>query len=249
VVDDVAVLTACREYHPDVVVHAAAWTAVDACESDPERAFRVNARGTQNVVAAARAVGAQMVYISTDYVFDGTKSGPYEVSDEPNPQSVYGASKLAGEDACGEEDLVVRISWVCGYHGSNMVKTIMRLAATHDDMRFVDDQVGSPTFADDAAHAIVELAERAQRGTVHVTNSGVTSWYGFAGDVLEAMGLSRDRVKPISTAELQPARPAQRPHNSVLANGSLAAKGVDLLPHYRESLKHLVRRLHDDVEG
>ena len=249
VTDAGAVTIAFETVRPDVVVHAAAWTAVDACEADPGRAFLVNARGTRNVVDAARAVGAHVVYVSTDYVFDGTKVGAYEIDDEPNPRSVYGASKLAGEEACSDTDTIVRISWVCGYHGANMVKTIMRLAGTHDELRFVDDQVGSPTFAEDAAPAILQLAALRRSGIVHVTNTGVTSWYGFAGDVLETMGLDRSRVKPITTAELQPPRPAERPHNSVLANGSLVAAGIDPLPGYRESLERLVRRLLDDPQG
>jgi dTDP-4-dehydrorhamnose reductase len=249
VVDADAVSDTFRALRPDVVVHAAAWTAVDACEGDPERAFLVNARGARHVVEAAHAVGARVVYISTDYVFDGTKVGAYEVDDEPNPQSVYGASKLAGEESCGDDDVIVRISWVCGFHGSNMVKTIMRLATTHDELRFVDDQVGSPTFAADAAVAIMRLATIGRGGVFHVTNTGVTSWYGFAGDVLEAMGLDRGRVKPITTAELQPPRPAERPHNSVLANGSLLNAGIDLLPDYHVSLQRLVRRLLDDPQG
>ena len=248
VVDADAVSDTFRALRPDVVVHAAAWTAVDACEGDPERAFLVNARGARHVVEAAHAVGARVVYISTDYVFDGTKVGAYEVDDEPNPQSVYGASKLAGENSCGDDDVIVRISWVCGFHGSNMVKTIMRLATTHDELRFVDDQVGSPTFAADAAVAIMRLATIGRGGVFHVTNTGVTSWYGFAGDVLEAMGLDRGRVKPITTAELQPPRPAERPHNSVLANGSLLNAGIDLLPEYHVSLQRLVRRLLDDPQ-
>jgi dTDP-4-dehydrorhamnose reductase len=249
VVDADAVVAAFRQVRPDVVVHAAAWTAVDACEADPGRAFLINARGTRNVVDATRAVSARVIYISTDYVFDGSQHEAYDVDDAPNPRSVYGASKLAGEEACTDDDLIVRISWVCGYHGANMVKTIMRLAGGHDELHFVDDQVGSPTFADDAAATIIQLAECAAGGVVHVTNSGVTSWYGFAGEVLEAMGLDRTRVKPITTAELQPPRPAERPQNSVLANRSLVATGIDPLPDYRESLRRLVRRLLDDAQG
>jgi dTDP-4-dehydrorhamnose reductase len=249
VVDANAVNVTFGMLRPDVVVHAAAWTAVDACEEDPDRAHLVNGVGTLHVVDAAHRVGARVVYVSTDYVFDGSKTSAYEVDDEPNPRSVYGASKRAGEEACSADDIIVRISWVCGYNGSNMVKTIMRLAATQDELRFVSDQVGSPTFADDAAVAIVRLAERGVGGTFHVTNSGTTSWFGFAGDVLEAMGLDRNRVKPITTAELQPPRPAERPLNSVLANDSLVAAGIDPLPDYRESLRRLVRRLLADAQG
>jgi len=242
VTDADAVMKAVRASTPDVVIHTAAWTAVDACELDAARAHRVNALGTQHVVAAARATGSRVLFISTDYVFDGSKSGAYEIDDVPKPASVYGASKLAGERTCSSEDLIVRISWVCGFHGSNMVKTIMRLAQTQDELQFVDDQVGSPTFADDAAKTLIRLAECAATGVMHVTNQGVTSWFGFAGDVLEAMGLDRSRVTPIATADLRPPRPAQRPPNSVLSNTSLIAAGLEPMPDYRLSLTRLVRR-------
>ena len=249
ITDREAVSRAMSEAHPDVVIHAAAWTAVDACESDPAKARLVNVEGTHNVVIAARAVGARTVYISTDYVFDGTKVGPYVEDDAPNPQSEYGRSKLAGELEMGEDDLIVRISWVCGFHGANMVKTILKLMRTQPELRFVEDQVGNPTMADDAARGIIRLVEHEAHGVWHLTNEGATSWYGFAGDVLEAAGEDRARVKPIKTSDLQPPRPAQRPANSVLSNAKVLASGIQPLPHYRESLRRLVRQLLDDAHG
>jgi dTDP-4-dehydrorhamnose reductase len=248
ITDREAVARVVSSARPDVVIHAAAWTAVDACESDPVKAHLVNGEGTQNVVLAARSVGARTVYVSTDYVFDGSKSSPYVEDDTPNPQSVYGRSKLAGELAMGNDDLIVRISWVCGFHGSNMVKTILRLMQTQPELRFVDDQVGNPTMADDAARGIIRLVEHEASGVWHLTNQGATSWYGFAGDVLEAAGEDRARVKPIRTIDLQPPRPAQRPANSVLANTKFVASGIQPLPDYRESLRRLVRRLLDDAQ-
>jgi dTDP-4-dehydrorhamnose reductase len=249
ITDRDAVARAMSEAHPDVVIHAAAWTAVDACESDPAKAHLVNVEGTHNVVVAARAVGARTVYISTDYVFDGTKIGPYVEDDVPNPQSEYGRSKLAGEQEMDDDDLIVRISWVCGFHGANMVKTILKLMQSQPELRFVDDQVGNPTMADDAARGIIRLVEHGARGVWHLTNEGATSWYGFAGDVLEAAGQDRTRVKPIKTIDLQPPRPAQRPANSVLANTKVMGSGIEHLPHYRESLHRLVRQLLDDAHG
>ncbi|MHB1852105.1 MAG: SDR family oxidoreductase, partial [Acidimicrobiales bacterium] len=144
--DRTAVLEAVLAIRPDVVVHAGAWTAVDACEGDPDRAYQVNALGTRHVAEAARMVGAHLVYVSTDYVFDGRAARPYVEWDEPNPLSVYGRSKLGGERECPPDATVVRTSWVCGVSGRNMVKTALSLAAGDGPLRFVDDQLGSPTF-------------------------------------------------------------------------------------------------------
>ena len=248
ITDESAVVLAIRTARPDVVIHAAAWTAVDACESDPEKALLVNGTATKYVADAAHAVGAHVVYISTDYVFDGNKNSPYEEDDAPNPQSVYGSSKLAGERALGATDAIVRIAWVCGFYGANMVKTILRLAE-QPQLKFVDDQIGNPTFADDAAAMIVRLAAEKRSGTWHVTNQGDVSWYEFAREVLIAGGFDPDKVAPIKTHELQPPRPAKRPHNSVLNNGSLKNAKIDLLPDFRIPLKRLVSQLQQNERG
>jgi dTDP-4-dehydrorhamnose reductase len=240
-----AAITAAR---PDVVIHAAAWTAVDACESDPEKALLVNGTATKYIADVAHSVGAHVVYISTDYVFDGSKATPYEEGDATNPQSVYGSSKLAGERALGATDSIVRISWVCGFYGANMVKTILRLAE-QPQLKFVDDQIGNPTFADDAAAMIVRLAAEKRPGTWHVTNQGDVSWYEFAREVLIAGGFDPDKVTPIKTHELQPPRPAKRPFNSVLNNASLKNAGIDLLPDFRIPLKRLVSQLQQNERG
>jgi dTDP-4-dehydrorhamnose reductase len=240
-----AAITAAR---PDVVIHAAAWTAVDACESDPEKALLVNGTATKYIADAAHSVGAHVVYISTDYVFDGSKAKPYEEGDATNPQSVYGSSKLAGELALGATDAIVRIAWVCGFYGANMVKTILRLAE-QPQLKFVDDQIGNPTFADDAAAMIVRLAAEKRPGTWHVTNQGDVSWYEFAREVLIAGGFDPDKVAPIKTHELQPPRPAKRPFNSVLNNASLKNAGIDLLPDFRIPLKRLVSQLQQNERG
>ena len=240
-----AAITAAR---PDVVIHAAAWTAVDACESDPEKALLVNGTATKYIADAAHSIGAHVVYISTDYVFDGSKATPYEEGDATNPQSVYGSSKLAGELALGATDAIVRIAWVCGFYGANMVKTILRLAE-QPQLKFVDDQIGNPTFADDAAEMIVRLAIEKRPGTWHVTNQGDVSWYEFAREVLMAAGFDAGKVAPIKTHELQPPRPAKRPFNSVLNNASLKNAGIDLLPDFRIPLKRLVSQIQRNERG
>jgi dTDP-4-dehydrorhamnose reductase len=243
ITDRAALIKAVGAARPDVVVHPAAWTAVDACEGDPDRAFAVNAVGTRNVAEAAARRDVPVVYVSTDYVFDGTKPTPYDEGDEPNPQSVYGRSKLAGERELHPGSTIVRTSWVCGFHGPNMVKTILRLAAEHPTLSFVDDQRGHPTFAPDLAAVIRTLVVEQRPGLFHVTNQGAVSWYEFARAVLESAGLDPDRVHPVSTADLQPPRPAPRPANSVLDNAELRRSGLALAPHYRESLDRLVARL------
>ncbi len=241
-----AVLQAITSTAPDVVVHTGAWTAVDACEGDPDRAFKVNSLGTRNVVEGARRAGAWLCYLSTDYVFDGSKPEPYVEWDTPNPVSVYGRSKLGGERevaGAGVDATIVRTSWVCGLHGANMVKTILRLAGEHEKLAFVDDQRGQPSFADDLAVAIRRLVVERRPGLFHVTNQGAVSWLEFARSVLEVAGLDPGRVRPIATADLDPPRPAPRPANSVLDNAALRLAGLPLLPHYRDPLERLVRQL------
>jgi len=246
IVDRTAVKAAADAFRPHIILHGGAYTAVDACESEPDTAFAVNALGTRNVAEAAAGVGAHLVYISTDYVFDGTADRPYLEWDPPNPRSVYGRSKLAGElevhAVGGPSATVVRTAWVCGAHGANMVKTVLRLAAGQPDgpLRFVDDQHGCPTFTADLAQAVVRLALDRRPGTFHVTNQGETTWYGFARAVLEATGSDPDRVEPIATSELTPPRPAERPANSRLDNAALRLSGLPMLPLWTDSLARLV---------
>lgn len=239
---DAALGTICST-RPDVVFHVGAFTAVDRCETEPEHAYAVNALGTRHVAEACRRAGAHLVYVSTDYVFDGTKQGPYHEWDSPNPQSVYGRSKLGGESACGPDATIVRTSWVCGFHGANMVKTVLRAAAQPGPLRFVADQVGHPTFADDLAETLVRLGVERRPGCFHVTNQGAVSWYQFVGAILAAAGEDPARVEPISTAELDPPRPAPRPANSVLDNAALRLSGLPALDHFEVPLRRLVSTL------
>ena len=243
ITDRDAVRAAVVEFHPDAIVHSAAWTAVDACEGDPDRAYAVNAMGTRFIVESARLVGAAVHYISTDYVFDGTKDSPYLEWDATNPQSVYGASKLAGERELDDGSSILRTSWVCGFHGPNMVKTILRLAGENEILSFVDDQRGCPTFADDLAAMIARIVVDRRSGVFHVTNAGPVSWYEFAREVLLASGQDPDRVRPVATADLQPPRPAPRPANSVLDHGALRLSGIDTMDDFRIPLQRLVARL------
>jgi len=246
ITDRDAVLAALTSIEPDVVVHPAAFTAVDLCESEVDAAYKVNVLGTRHIAEGARRIGAPVFYVSTDYVFDGTKDAPYLEWDQTNPQSIYGVTKLAGERELDPGSTIMRTSWVCGYHGNNMVKTILRLSKEHETLSFVDDQRGHPTFAADLARGIKRLVVDRRPGVFHLTNQGAVSWFEFAQAVLEASGQDPERVKPVKTSDLQPARPAPRPANSVLDNAALRLSGVPLLPDFREPLGVLVERLQAD---
>jgi dTDP-4-dehydrorhamnose reductase len=243
IADRSAVLGLVTSTRPDVIVNTAAWTAVDACEGDPDRAYRVNALGPRWLREAATATGAHLVQLSTDYVFDGTLDRPYREWDPTNPRSVYGASKLAGEQEAGPDACIVRTSWVCGAHGNNMVKTILRLVKDQSTLSFVDDQRGCPTFTADLAPAVRRLAVERRVGVHHVTNQGAVSWYEFVREIVAETGRDPAMVQPIATADLHPARPAPRPANSVLDNAVLRLGGAPLLRHHREPLRELVAHL------
>lgn len=240
-----SVYQAITAVEPDVVLHAGAWTAVDACEGDPDRAYLTNTMGTGWVADAARRSGAHLVAVSTDFVFDGTKSEPYQEWDRPNPLSVYGQSKWAAEQAVAAHapgSTVVRTSWVCGAHGTNMVKTVLSLR-DRPELAFVDDQRGCPTFAADLAPMVRRLGVERRAGVHHVTNQGSTTWFGFVRDILIALGDDPAKVRAIRTDELDPPRAATRPASSLLDNAALRLGGLPLLPQYRESLDRLLRSL------
>jgi dTDP-4-dehydrorhamnose reductase len=248
-IDRGAVRDAFRGFRPDLVLHGGAYTAVDACEADPDTAFAVNTMGTRHVAEASAAVGAHLVYISTDYVFDGNSEVPYVEWDTPGPRSVYGRSKLGGEEEVrtisGAAGTIVRTAWVCGAHGANMVKTALRLADASPDgiLRFVDDQHGCPTFTADLARAVVRLGVDRRPGTFHVTNQGETTWFGFVREVLAVAGHDPARVEAISTSALDPPRPAPRPANSRLDNAALRLSGLPVLPRWEDGLARLVAAL------
>ena len=245
VTDRAAVAAAVAAAKPDAVIHCAAWTAVDACEADPDKAFAANATAVRWVAEACRAADAHLVHVSTDYVFDGTKPTPYVETDTPNPRSVYGTSKLAGEVAAlgYPAAAVARTSWVCGAAGNNMVKTVVKLARERDSLSFVSDQVGHPTFTADLAPALLRLAADRRTGLFHVTNQGAVSWYEFVREIVRLMGKDPAMVKPITTAELHPPRPAPRPANSVLADVAWRAAGYPSLRDFRAPLAELLASL------
>jgi dTDP-4-dehydrorhamnose reductase len=246
ITDRDAVLAALRGARPDVVINAAAFTAVDACETEHRTAFLVNGTAVGHLVAAIDEIGARLVHVSTDYVFDGSKPEPYVEDDPPNPASAYGASKLAGEQAAaelGDHAVVARTAWVFGQHGANMVKTVLRVKDNVPVLRFVDDQRGSPTSAADLATMLVRLAEGGRGGLFHVTNQGAVSWYEFVREILRQTGDDPARVEAITTAQLDPPRPAPRPANSVLDNAALRAAGEPLLPPYEDALARVLHQL------
>jgi dTDP-4-dehydrorhamnose reductase len=216
---------------PDLVLHAAAWTDVDGAESDPEGARRVNVDGTRNVAA----LGAPAVAYSSDYVFDGRKGSPYVESDEPAPQSVYGRTKLAAEQAVGA-GWIVRSSWLFGWTGRNFVRTMLALGTERDEVAVVADQRGSPTYVGDLAAATRELIALPY-GLYHVAADGDCTWADFAEAIFEDAGIDC-RVRRISTAEL--GRPAPRPSYSVLRS---ERSGTPRLPHWREGLRACLERL------
>ena len=234
------VLGVVTSFEPDLILHGAAFTAVDVCEEQVETAYRVNCAATRFVADGARRVGAHVVYVSTDYVFDGTKTTPYVEWDGPNPQSVYGRTKLGGESEIDPGWTIARTSWVCGRHGNNMVKTLLRLAGERDTLSFVDDQIGHPTFAQDLAAMVVKLGVERVPGVFHTTNQGAVSWYGFARAVFAAAGHDPDRISPITTAELDPPRPAPRPANSVLDNLAWRLHGFTPSRDFHEPLDEVV---------
>jgi len=221
---------------PNVIVNCAAWTAVDACEDDPAQANRINGAGPTNLVVAAEAIGARIVHISTDYVFDGTKPTPYVETDEPNPASAYGWSKLLGERAMRPEDTVLRTAWVMGPHGSNMLKTVLRLLDGESTLRFVHDQRGCPTFTGDLAKAVGWFVDDHHPGLYHVTNARPVSWYELAREIADLSGHDSARILPIAATDLDPPRTAPRPANSVLENRALRESGLPGLRDHREAL-------------
>lgn len=239
---DSVVGTICTN-EPDVIVHAGAFTAVDLCESEVDTAIAINCLGTRHVVDGARRIGARVLYVSTDYVFDGTLERAYDEWDAPNPQSVYGRTKLGGERELRGEDTIVRTSWVFGRYGANMVRTILKLIESHDTLSFVNDQHGKPTCAKDLATKIRELVVGQLPGLFHVTNDQATTWFEFARTVVAAAGHDPERVHPITTSQLNPQRPAKRPANSVLDNAALRLGGIELLGDHKVAVENVVREL------
>ena len=226
---------------PEVIIHAAANTNVDQCELDEDSAYLVNALGTRNVAVAAAKVGAKLVYVSTDYVFNGRAGRPYTEFDLPDPINVYGKSKLAGEQyvvSLSNKYFIVRTSWLYGRYGKNFVKTMLNLAKEKSEVSVVNDQVGTPTYTKDLARFLAELIQTELYGIYHASNSGFCSWFDFARAIFKTAGLEQVKVRPISTPELN--RPAPRPAFSVLDNYCLRLQGLAALQSWEEALQEFL---------
>jgi len=238
-----------KKISPDIVVHTAAYTDVDGCELDPEKAYKINSDGTKSVALACRAVDAILIYISTDFVFDGKKNKPYIETDKVNPLGIYADSKLKGEEAIKKilkKYFILRTSWLYGKHGKNFVDTIIAKAKSEKVLRVVNDQIGSPTYTKDLAKAIHKIAtviarpegpKQSQYGTYHISNSGSISWFDYAREIL-SLARSKTKVVPISSQEL--ARPAKRPAMSVLDNSKFNRLTGYRMRNWQEALKSYV---------
>jgi dTDP-4-dehydrorhamnose reductase len=240
-----AVNDAVADFAPDVIVNAAAYTAVDPAESNEELAYRVNATGPAVLAAAAAAHGARLVHVSTDYVFAGDGERPYEVDDEPAPKL---AGELAVRELLPDNSYVVRTAWVYGATGANFVKTMAKLEHERDTVSVVDDQRGSPTWSADLARALVELARsQAPAGIYHCTGSGDTTWFGFTQAIFEELGADPARVLPTTTDAFP--RPAPRPAYSVLSDSAWLKAGLTPMPAWRDALSEAFRQHSDALRG
>ena len=231
-----------REYRPSVIFHCAAYTAVDKAEEEQEKCYQVNVLGTKYLTEAAKEMDAKIIYISTDYVFDGTKEGLYQVEDKVNPVNYYGKTKYLGENfVCAYDNhIIVRISWVFGINGKNFIRTMLNLAESHKELNVVCDQIGSPTYTKDLAGLLVNMFLSNVKGLYHVTNEGYCSWYEFAEFIFKE---SRKKVKvhPILTKDYKTI--AKRPLNSKLSKESLDDIGMKRLPEWQDAVKRYICEL------
>ena len=229
-------------YSPDAVIHCAAYTAVDKAEDEKEQCYLVNFEATENIARICKKINAKLLYISTDYVFNGTKDGFYEVDDETNPINVYGKSKLLGEKAVQKilkKYFIVRISWVFGKHGNNFVKTMMRLGKELKEINVVSDQYGSPTYTADLSSLLVEMIKTEKYGIYHATNEGVCSWAEFAEEIFKIAKMDVN-VNYITTAEYRTR--AKRPLNSKLSKKRIKENFYEL-PNWKSSLQTFIKNL------
>jgi dTDP-4-dehydrorhamnose reductase len=243
ITDPEAVERVITEAKVDTVIHCAAYTAVDAAEDNVELCRKVNAEGTENIAKVCRKLDLKMIYISTDYVFNGEGTRPWEPDDEREPLNVYGQTKYEGELAV-EQNLtkyfIVRIAWVFGINGKNFIKTMLNLGKTRDKLTVVNDQIGSPTYTYDLARLLVDMAESEKYGRYHATNEGLCSWYEFACEIFRQAGISVD-VAPVSS-DAYPAK-AKRPSNSRMSKEKLTENGFERLPSWQDALKRYLKAL------
>lgn len=248
ITDREATLKYIKEYYPDIIVHCAAYTAVDRAEDDEESCRRVNVDGSENLAIAARETGAKILYVSTDYVYAGDGDGPFEVTDPTAPKSVYGRTKLEGENAVKmhtDKYFIVRTSWVFGINGNNFVKTMLRLGAERDELNVVADQIGSPTYTPDLARLICDLIVTEKYGTYHGTNENFCSWAEFAAAIM-ALGGRNAKINPIPSSQY-PAK-AKRPLNSRLSKACLDRAGIKHLPTWQDALGRYIEELKNKGE-
>jgi dTDP-4-dehydrorhamnose reductase len=239
-----AVLESVEQVAPDAVLNVAAIADADLCEVEPDLAFATNTTAVGHLAEACRRTGALLCHLSSDYVFDGTKRQPYDEGDHADPLSVYGRSKLDGERIVGAEGLVIRTAWLSSGVGRNIVRTVLEQAEDPDRvLRYVDDQRGSPTNAEDLAATLVRLLTERWTGVFHVTNQGEATWFDLARRVVAEAGLGPERVRPITTAELDPPRVAPRPAYSVLDNSALRVAGMPLLRHWTDATAAVVQHI------
>lgn len=227
-------------YMPDAVIHCAAYTAVDKAEDEQGLCYLVNASATENIAEICQKINAKMMYISTDYVFDGTKDGFYEVDDKPNPINVYGKTKLLGEKAVQrilDKYFIVRISWVFGKHGNNFVKTMLRLGKERKEINVVDDQCGSPTYTADLATLLVEMVQTDKYGVYHATNEGICCWAEFAEEIFKIAGMDV-KINHIATTEYPTL--AKRPLNSRLSKEKIKKNGFKRLRYWQKALEEFI---------
>ena len=246
ITDGEAVASVLAEVKPDVVVHCAAWTAVDAAEDaeNREKVFAINAKGTENIARVCKELDCKMIYISTDYVFDGQGERPWEPDDKNYaPLNVYGESKLQGEQAVSsilEKYFIVRIAWVFGLNGKNFIKTMINVGKTHDEVRVVNDQIGTPTYTYDLSRLLVDMAETDKYGYYHATNEGgYISWYDFCVEFYKQYGLET-KVTPVTTAEYGLSK-AARPFNSRLDKSKLVSAGFTPLPTWQDAISRYLK--------
>lgn len=222
---------------PEAIIHCAAYTAVDKAEEEVEVCYQVNAEATKVIAECAKELDITLIYISTDYVFDGTKEGDYVETDLPNPINVYGASKLLGEQYVQqllEKYYIVRISWVFGENGNNFIKTMRRLGSERDELNIIHDQVGSPTYTADLASLLVDMMETNKYGIYHATNEGTCSWFEFANEIFKQSNIEV-KTNPITTDQYPTA--AKRPMNSRMSKEKLAQVGFNQLPSWEEAIR------------
>ena len=236
-----------RSYKPDVIFHCAAWTAVDKAEDAEDKVYDVNVNGTKNLVDASLEVGAKILYMSTDYVFDGKKDGLYVEDDPVNPMNVYGKTKYLGEEEIrrNPNHFITRISWVFGINGNNFIKTMLRLSENHDELNVVNDQVGSPTYTVDLAKLLVEMAETEKYGTYNVNNEGYCSWAEFAKYIMKSNGRTT-KINPVTTEEylkITGTKQAYRPRNSRLSKEKLVENGFAALPSWQDATDRYCKEL------